>query len=353
MLSRDFTQKNSQKNRKSCASEHTFVTIMRDMQSNGLRHNEQLNLFGVCACLACVLLRLVTRVINDDFPTDIDAFQSIVIEHIMITPDGELSTRREATRHIKRFVKWCEMNDIKDITLVKQENVEAFVNWPTVMGGRARTPGSSTKRNRLGGLRRAFKALRQMGYELPDPTIDVVALLDRTFDANVCSDDDIDKLRDGAPVGLFDSCNAALLALAEAGATNGEVKEIRASDVNLEDGVVRLPGNARVDERINELTEWGAIVLRERLAHISGDNFVVVNVYGAKASEASVSQMFRLIASYGNVGRRGFNINSVRAWRARSIYMENGRIQDAALFLGNRSLDAAVALMGVEWRQTI
>jgi hypothetical protein len=43
----------------------------------------------------------------------------------------------------------------------------------------------------------------------------------------------------------------------------------------------------------------------------------------------------------------------VRAWRARSIYMENGRIQDAALFLGNRSLDAAVALMGVEWRQTI
>jgi hypothetical protein len=63
--------------------------------------------------------------------------------------------------------------------------------------------------------------------------------------------------------------------------------------------------------------------------------------------------MFRHIAAYGNVGRNGFNINSVRAWRARSIYMENGRIQDAALFLGNRSLDAAAALMGVEWRQTV
>jgi site-specific recombinase XerD len=268
------------------------------------------------------------------------------------TPDGEISTRREAVSHIKRFVKWCRVNDINDITLVKREEVEAFVNWPTMMGGRARTPGSSTKRNRLSGLRRAFKSLRQMGYEMPDPTIDVVALLDRTFDANVCSDSDIEKLREGAPIGLFDSCNAALLALAEAGATNGEVKEVRSSDVNLEDRVVRLPGNARVDERINELSEWGVMVLRERFAHISGDDFVVVNSNGTQASEASVSQMFRHIASYGNVGRSGFNINSVRAWRARAIYMESGRIQDAALFLGNRSLDAAVSLMGLEWRQT-
>ncbi len=322
------------------------------MQGHRCHHNEQLNLFNMCACRACVLLRLITRVINDDFPTHLDAFKSLVIEYILNTPDGEISTRREAVSHIKRFVKWCQINDIDDITMVKREEVEAFVNWPTMMGGRARTPGSSTKRNRLSGLRRAFKSLRQMGYQMPDPTIDVVALLDRTLDANVCGDRDIEKLREGAPVGLFDSCNAALLALAEAGATNGEIKEIRASDVNLEDRVVRLPGNARVDERINELSDWGVMVLRERFAHINGDDFVVVNSNGSQASEASVSQMFRLIASYGNVGRNGFNINSVRAWRARAICTESGRIQDAALFLGNRSLDASVALMGLEWRQT-
>ena len=325
---------------------------MESMQGHRCHHNEQLNLFNMCACLACVLLRLMTRVINDDFPTHLDVFKSLVIEYILNTPDGEISTRREAVSHIKRFVKWCQMNDIDDITMVKREEVEAFVNWPTMRGGRARTPGSSTKRNRLSGLRRAFKSLRQMGYEMPDPTIDVVALLDRTLDANVCSDRDIEKLREGAPTGLFDSCNAALLALAEAGATNGEIKEIRASDVNLEDRVVRFPGNARVDERINEFSDWGVMVLRERFSFIDGDDFVVVNSNGSQASEASVSQMFRLIASYGNVGRNGFNINSVRAWRARTIYMESGRIQDAALFLGNRSLDASVALMGLEWRQS-
>ncbi len=330
-----------------------FVTIMKDMQSRRPQHNEQFDLFNMCACLACALLRLVTRVIDDNFPTHIDAFESLVTEYITDSPDGEASTRREAVSHIKRFAKWCRMNDIDDLTLVKREDVEAFVNWPTMMGGRARTPGSSTKRNRLSSLRRAFRSLRQMGYELVDPTIDVVTLLDRTLDANVCSDEDIDKLREGAPIGLFDSSNAALLALAEAGATNGEAKEIRVSDVNLDDRLVRLPGNARVDERINELTDWGVIVLRERFAHVSGDDFVVVNSNGTKVSEASVSQMFRHIAAYGNVGRNGFNINSVRAWRARAIYKETGRIQDAALFLGHRSLDSAVALIGLEWRQSV
>lgn len=353
MLSRVIAQRNFQKNSKSCVGEHMFVTIMKDMQSRRPQHNEQFDLFNMCACLACVLLRLVNRVIDDHFPTNIDAFESLVAEHILNSPDGEHSTRREAVSHIKRFSKWCRINEIDDITLVKREDVEAFVNWPTMMGGRARTPGSSTKRNRLSSLRRAYRSLRQMGYELPDPTIDVVALLDRTLDANVCSDEDIEKLREGAPIGLFDSCNAALLALAEAGATNGEVKEIRVSDVNLEERVVRLPGNARVDERINELSDWGVVVLRERFAHVSGDDYVVVNSNGTKVSEASVSQMFRHIAAYGNVGRNGFNINSVRAWRARRIYQETGRIQDAALFLGHRSLDSAVALIGLEWRQTV
>jgi len=99
----------------------------------------------------------------------------------------------------------------------------------------------------------------------------------------------------------------------------------------------------------------GGLQRRYRLGEV-GVSFTpfVNNLWSSdfKALEASVSQMFRLIASYGNVGRNGFNINSVRAWRARAIYMESGRIQDAALFLGNRSLDASVALMGLEWRQS-
>ena len=101
MLSRVIAQKNFQKISKSCIGEHMFVTIMKDMQSRRPQHNEQFDLFNMCACLACVLLRLVTRVIDDNFPTNIDAFELLVAEHILNSPDGEHSTRREAVSHIK------------------------------------------------------------------------------------------------------------------------------------------------------------------------------------------------------------------------------------------------------------
>jgi len=141
--------------------------------------------------------------------------------------------------------------------------------------------------------------------------------------------------------------------LAEAGGTNGEIRTVRVADVDLEEGVVRFNGNARVDERINPLTEWGIIVLRERMADLDPDDFVVTNGDGRQCSEASISQMFKHIANYANLGSRGFNINSVRGWRARMIYNETGRIQDAALFLGNRSLDSTALLIGLEWRETL
>lgn len=315
-------------------------------------HNEQFDLFGMCGCLACLLIRLVTRVIADDFPTHVDAFEEIVVEYIRNTPDGEPLTRRYAVGHVKNFVKWCRQNDINDITEITHEDVDAFLNWPTMKGGQAGIPASSTRRNRLAGLRRAFRALRNMGYVVPDPTIDVVAKLDRSVVANICDDADVEKLRDGAPIGLFESSNSALLALAEAGATNGEIKEIRVRDLDLRAHEVRLPGNARTDSRTNQLTEWGTEVLRQRILSLDSDDLVVVNSIGTQVSESSISQMFQHIAAYGNVRRKQVNINSVRAWRARAIYTESGLIQDAALFLGSRSLDAAAAFIALEWRQS-
>jgi len=298
-------------------------------------------------------MTVVDRVTDERFPTLIEVFFAHIIEYIANSKEGERSTRREAIRHIKRFMKWCKQNGITDITMVKQDEIESFVHWPVMMGGRARRPGWSTMRNRLGYLRRAYRAAREIGYEIIDPTIDVVVVMDRTTEANLCTDDDIEHLREGAPLQLFDVSWSSVEVLAEAGGTNGEIRTVRVADVDLEEGVVRFSGNARVDERINPLTEWGIIVLRERMADLDPDDFVVTNGDGRQCSEASISQMFKHIANYANLGSRGFNINSVRGWRARMIYNETGRIQDAALFLGNRSLDSTALLIGLEWRETL
>lgn len=316
------------------------------------RHGEQHDLFGCCQCAFCLVLKVVNRVTDEGFPTHIEVFFAHVIEYIANSQEGERSTRREAVRHIKRFVRWCKQNGITDITMVKQDDIENFVHWPVMMGGRSRRPGWSTMRNRLGYMRRAFRSARELGYEILDPTIDVVVVFDRTNDVNLCTNDDVECLREGTPLQLFDASYTTVLALAEAGGTNGEIRNVRVSDVDLDEGVIRFAGNARVDERINPLTEWGIIVLRERIAVLGPDDFVVTNGDGRQCSEATISQMFKHIANYANLGSRGFNINSVRGWRAKAIYEETGRIQDAALFLGNRSLDSTALLIGLEWRES-
>lgn len=326
---------------------------MANVQRTLYKHNEQFNLFGECLCYTCVLVRLVSRVFDQHFPTRIDAFNEIVCEYILLNDDREPSVRRQSVSHIRHFVRWCKAHDIDDIRDIRREHVESFVKTATVSGGKPHPPGLSTQRNRVSGVRSAYRASRQVGYELPDPTIDVVILIDRSIEACICTDADIEKLRDGSPEQLFDSAYAALLALAEAGASNGEIREIRVCDIDLDEGVVHLPGNARIDKRDNSLTEWGSVLLRARCERLSPDDFVVWNSHGSQPSEATISQMFRQIASYGNVGRRGYSINSVRGWRAHAIYMETGRIEDAAIFLGSRSLDSTAAMIGLEWRQTV
>lgn len=290
--------------------------------------------------------------LHDSHPNAIDDFLRIIREFILLADDGEISTRHEVVRHLDRFQRWCHHQGIVDISAVRQEDVEAFVYAPTSMGGRVRRPRASTIRNRKSAVGRVFRASRQLGYELFDPTIDIVLVYDRLSEANLCDERDISRLREGAPIGLFDATHAVLLALAEAGATNSEAKDVVAEDIDLTEGIVRLRGNARVDERVNSLTEWGAVVVAERLSRISNEDFLVANAIGLQCSEATISQMFRHIASYANLGSKGFNINSVRGWRARKMYAESGRIQDAALFLGNRSLDSTASLIGLEWRES-
>jgi len=347
-LSRDHARENSN----TSPGEHTSHCIIGVMRTHRPRHGEQYDLFGCCLCVFCLALAVVNRVTDEQFPLLIDVFFAHVVEYIANSQEGERSTRREAVSHIKRFMKWCKQNDITDITMVRQGEIESFIHWPVTMGGRSRRPGWSTMRNRLGYLRRAYKAARELGYEIIDPTIDVVVLFDRTVEANLCTDEDIKRLRDGAPLELFDVSWASVEVLAEAGGTNGEIRSVRVADVDLEEGVVRFAGNARVDERINPLTEWGVMVLRERIANLGTDDFVVTNGDGHQCSEATISQMFKHIANYANLGSKGFNINSVRGWRARAIYEETGRIQNAALFLGNRSLDSISLLIGLEWRES-
>ena len=109
---------------------------MGDVTTRPPLHGAMYDLFGRCLCVLCVALEAMVRVIDEGHPTDIDSFCEFVCTFIVNSHDGERSTRREAVRHIMRFRKWCKQNGITDITMVKQEEIEAFVHWPVMMCGR-------------------------------------------------------------------------------------------------------------------------------------------------------------------------------------------------------------------------
>ena len=308
------------------------------------------DLLGRCPCAPHSLRRLVSRLIDERLPTEIDAIQEIVGEMFTLLADVAPSTRRELLKHFNHFVVWCRMNDIRDIRDIGRDEAETFINRAITSGREIRKPSFPTRRNRRMAMRRAYMILRTLGYVIPDPTIDVVLPSKTAGKARACSDSELERLRKSIYPDLYGISHASLLALAEAGATNTEISSLTMSAVDLEAGTVRLHGTYRTVPRTNPLTEWGLTVLKQWAAHSQSDDLVVRNADGNAASTAVVSQYFDLILSFARVYGRRLTIDSVRYWGARQVYDRTGRVEDATYFLGNVSLNTTAAGIGLDWR---
>ncbi|NDD71634.1 MAG: hypothetical protein EBZ52_00490 [Actinobacteria bacterium] len=306
------------------------------------------NVFGQCECRLCALNALVTQMIDEERPTRLDVVREIVRNHLT----GDIyrrSTEVSLFGLIEQFWSWCNDAEIKDVLSIEREHVEAFLHTPVKRGEKFSAPKPKTIDNRLWAVERVYEALRYFGYKIPDPTQDILVALDRRIVSAYCTDDEVASLREAVPSVLFDDSYAVILALAEVGATNSEMRELKTNDLDIERGLVRLPGGSRNDSRINELTSWGREALKTCLPNHNA-KWLVVNTLSQTVSEQTISQRFRELVANAKLSRRGVNINSVRAWRARQIYETSGRIQDAARFLGYRSLDTAVEMIGLDWR---
>lgn len=319
------------------------------MRNGGLTTHEG-DLFGQCSCVTHSLHRLVGRVIEDGLPTNIDDVHEVVGEMFMLLADVAPSTRHELLKHFNLFMAWCRVNDYRDIRSIGREEAETFINQPIVSSRGVRKPSFATRRNRRMAMRRAYMMLRTLGCLLPDPTIDVVIPSQSAGKARACSDSELARLRKSIQPDLFAISHASLLALAEAGATNTEISSLRLSAIDLSARCVTLRGTHRTAPRVNRLTDWGVAVLTQRALHSQQDELVVRNADGNSASTAVVSQYFDLIVSFARVYGRRLTIDSVRYWGARQVYDCTGRVEDAAYFLGNVSLNTTASGIGLDWR---
>jgi integrase/recombinase XerC len=136
-------------------------------------------------------------------------------------------------------------------------------------------------------------------------------------------------------------------ALAEATARTTEIPQVAVDDVDLAEGVVRLPGSPRCVPRIVPLTGWGMVQIRRRVQTPGiGANEPLVPFRSRKVPRATAGMaVIEVLRASGIVGP-DVRPMSVVAWRGAEAYAQGASIEEVATLLGIRSLDVAAALIG-------
>ncbi|WP_334145090.1 hypothetical protein, partial [Rhabdothermincola sp.] len=262
------------------------------------------------------------------------------------------ATRRRLGELARRFAARLDATGVASITDATREDCEGFVWAPT----RRRTPPSlHTVHLRRTALRAIYRTVTTLAPGTVDPSagVDLPAKTGRR--PRPLTDDELDRLRIAALGRTQQPLRAAaVIALAEASATSGEIPCIRWADVDLTASTVALPGADPIKARTGVLTDWGTAVLGrwQRACLPEPDHPVVTRrpsaATGHSAQAATANQLTRLLRSAG-LDHRDIRPGSVRLWAAATA-LRRGGIEAAARTLGIDSLDAAADALDHRWQ---
>ena len=259
------------------------------------------------------------------------------------------STCEITAETLVRFVAFAAAHGVDRLDGVTEGLAAGFVTAANTDGT---MPAVPTMHQRRAVLRVFFRVLRTLDPQVTDPTW-ALALPSRTKAAcRPLTDSELDVLRAVSLSRLGETRSPSIVALAEAGAVTTEIANVTATDVDQNAGTAALGPSLHARARVVPLTDWGAAQLGRRLRHLDGGDAPVC--YGGAgrrhAGQASMSTMLRrLFTRAGLTAEPDVGLGSVRAWAGRRAFDATGRIEDAALLLGCRSLDTAAQLIGHDW----
>jgi integrase/recombinase XerC len=233
-------------------------------------------------------------------------------------------------------------------------SVEVVTRFVYARHGDGSEPSVAAMHWRRSAVRLLFRIWRDIGLAGGDPTLDLWLPARASMSCRPLSDDDVALCRWASLSNAGETRLAVVWALAEAGATTGEIPFVRARDVDANRQSVWLGGTAKSAPRTAALTEWGATQIGRRLARAAVDPSAFI-AYGGTAGpasgQASVSGAIGdILRRAGLHGEQGVKPRSVTAWAGQRIFDETGRIDAVARQLGLRSLDRAATLIGWDWR---
>ena len=262
------------------------------------------------------------------------------------------ATRRKLATLTGWLFRYLAAAGAEDWAEVTPEMAEGWCRAAARRRGRWASPAASTVQNRQWALTVVCDALEAAGAEV-DPALrprreprPATARRSRPLTAP-----EMDLVRAFADRGLVGSRRSAMVALAEAGAAPAEIASVRACDIDLEAGTVRL-GAGRDRSRVNPLTGWGAEAVRRVLSvnDISpADRLCVTDAVGAdRGAQSAATRLCDAIRDAGLAGAEGVTAGSIRLTAAAGV-LARGGIEAAARFLGSSSLDSTAAALGHDW----
>ena len=262
-------------------------------------------------------------------------------------------TDARMSESLHRFAARLQAQGVRTFIAVTAEQAASFVHAPLPDG---RYPEVNTQHARRTAVRALYRTLRQLGYPVGDPTLDLVLVPREARVARPLTSAEVLLCRATAQATSGRAwIRAAAWALGESGAVSSEITRVRVCDLidpaNPEQ--VRLPGTRRARPRVVELTPWARQVLGRRLMSLRLSGRLrpgALLAYegaappgGAKAQAAACNALRNVMEAAGLANDPDVRPASLRHWVGRSAYDAGASLDEVAALLGHRSLDATAA----------
>lgn len=237
-------------------------------------------------------------------------------------------------------------------------------DFVTAFGSNGQPAEVTTMHARRTALRMGFRGLRELGYDVGDPTVDLVLPPKSGTVARPLTDAEVGLCRTSARLGEAGAASlqrAVAWAIGETTAVSSEISAVRVRDVDDHDDPrwIRLQGTRRHDGRLGELTDWGSLIVRRQLQVLDERKVppsTPLTYKGgaepgqAKAQAAVCNALGAVLKFAGLAAEPDIRPASLRNWAGRALLDGGMPIEHVARRMGSRSLDAAAEDIGLHWR---
>lgn len=273
-----------------------------------------------------------------------------------------LATLDKCGDAVARFARRLHHQGVNDPSEITAAHCQGFVDASTLKG---RPPELTTRHARRTALRMLFRTLRDLGYPVGDPSLDLKLPPRSDTAARPLTDLEVTLCRASSRMGEAGGRSlhrAVIWALGETTAVTSEISAIRVGDVDSATAPrwVRLPGTRRHDPRLAELTDWGSVIVARQLALLAERRATPATLLtyrgqGVPGEHGAQSAVCNAVAGVltlaGLADEPDVRPASLRNWAGRRLYDAGLPIEKVAVRMGSRSLDGTAVDIALTWRE--